>query len=281
MNTKPFFFSSLVTFALIVSYLQFKPSKNLILRFYDIGQGDSSLVTIPNNLRILIDGGPDSTILNKLGRDIGPINRSLTFGILTHEHSDHATGFKEALSYYKTNSLISSTNISQFDVYKQYTSRVAVAGDKITIPSYLHNVTLTVLWPPRELKSKNCGNYCFIDPTDLNDTSLVFLLEYGNFKALYLGDVTNKVLETLPDLGVINVVKVPHQGSAGSFLPEFYKKIKPKYAVIMVGQNNYGHPDLELINFLKSLGTKVLITKDIGDIFFKVTGDGEVAVTPD
>lgn len=274
-----FFLSALISFGLIFSYLQFKPHKNLVLRFYDVGQGDSSLVKILPNLSVIIDGGPDSTVLNKLGWDLGPLNRSLAIGILTHEHADHATGLKEVLRYYKTTFLLSSVDLSQNDTYLAGSERVAFAGDTMVLPSWGKNVLIKILWPPKEVKSKNCGQYCFVDPRDLNDTSLVFLLEYGNFKVLYLGDVTSTVLGVLPQTGPVDVVKVPHQGSAGSFLPEFYNKIRPKYAVIPVGKNNYGHPSLELVAFLESLGTKVLTTKDCGDINFEVTTGGEIKVT--
>jgi len=82
-----------------------------------------------------------------------------------------------------------------------------------------------------------------------NDSSIVLLVDYGTFEALLTGDISSKVQQRL-DLspyadiidGSIDVYKVPHHGSAGSFSEDFLDFIKPKFAVVSVGENQYGHP---------------------------------------
>ena len=52
--------------------------------FYDVGQGDSIFIETPGRKQILIDGGPDLTILEKLGRELPFWDRYIDLVILTH-----------------------------------------------------------------------------------------------------------------------------------------------------------------------------------------------------
>ena len=40
---------------------------DLTVAFFDVGQGDAVLITVGESTQILIDGGPDSSVLAKLG----------------------------------------------------------------------------------------------------------------------------------------------------------------------------------------------------------------------
>ena len=61
--------------------------------FFDVGQGDASLIKTVNGATILIDGGPDSIVsdLKKIGVT------SIDLMILTHPHADHVNGLLEVL----------------------------------------------------------------------------------------------------------------------------------------------------------------------------------------
>jgi competence protein ComEC len=91
--------------------------------------------------------------------------------------------------------------------------------------------------------------------TDLNDWSAVLHVTYGNNKFLFTGDA-----ETKSEADMINskqslkadVLKVGHHGSKSSTSAVFLKAVAPKYAVISVGKNSYGHPTKEILDRLKN-----------------------------
>ena len=82
--------------------------------------------------------------------------------------------------------------------------------------------------------------------SDINSNSLVFRLEYGRFRMLFMGDAGRETEERLladgDDLRA-NVLKVGHHGSAYGTTPEFLRAVAPRDAIISVGRNNlFGHP---------------------------------------
>jgi len=108
---------------------------------------------------------------------------------------------------------------------------------------------------------------------DLNDFSLVFLLKYGQFQALFPGDadagIQDEILLTNTTLKRIDILKVPHHGAKTSLRDDFLEKVNPKIAIISVGKNSYGHPSKEVIEKLSNLGIKIRRTDLEGEIRFK------------
>ncbi|MBR5047847.1 MAG: hypothetical protein IKX76_06385, partial [Eubacterium sp.] len=134
-------------------------------------------------------------------------------------------------------------------------------GDSLSIG----RVSFTCLHP-RE------GQVC----PDRNDKSLVLLLEYGDFRALFPGDLStdqeDKILESLDEK--ITLLKVAHHGSRYSTGEKLLSRLQPAYAIISVGAGNlYGHPHRELLNRLQSLGTQVYQTRKKGAICLDTDGE--------
>ena len=65
--------------------------------FFDVGQGDAILIETPQRQQILIDGGPSSAILEKLGDEMPFWDRMIDLIILTHPEHDHIAGLIEVL----------------------------------------------------------------------------------------------------------------------------------------------------------------------------------------
>ena len=108
---------------------------------------------------------------------------------------------------------------------------------------------------------------------DVNETSLVAMLEYDSRKILFTGDA-GKITETkLAKAGIledIDVLKVGHQGSKYSSTNEFLNKILPEYAVISVGKNSYGHPHPDAMQRLASAGARIFRTDSDGTITLEI-----------
>ena len=74
--------------------------------FLNIGQGDASLIKLPNNRSILIDGGPDNLVIRRLGETLPFYQRKIDLIILSHPHDDHLLGLIEVIKRYKIGALI-------------------------------------------------------------------------------------------------------------------------------------------------------------------------------
>lgn len=103
----------------------------------------------------------------------------------------------------------------------------------------------------------------------VNDSSIVVELSYGGTKYLFMGDATTTV-ENSRKWESVDVLKVGHHGSNTSTSTEFIEQIKPTYAIISVGKNNYGHPAESVLNNLKD--TTIYRTDEDGTIW--LTSDG-------
>ncbi len=136
------------------------------------------------------------------------------------------------------------------NMVKQKNSNVMVveAGQKINIEKYL---SFHVLWPDSQNK---------ITENVLNNNSLVCKMVYRNFSVLFTGDVEEiaekTILEKYKNMNILKttILKVGHHGSKSSSTQEFLNKIKPKIALIGVGENNnFGHPNDSVLERLRSL----------------------------
>jgi competence protein ComEC len=110
---------------------------------------------------------------------------------------------------------------------------------------------------------------------NINNTSIVLQLSFGNFDSLFTGDIDFDVEKqiNLSTSQQVKVLKVAHHGSKYSTGEEFLKKIKPQLAVISVGKNSFGHPTKEVIEKLSNLAIKILRTDQEGEI--EVVSDGK------
>ncbi len=72
----------------------------------DVNQGDSIFIETPSMRHILIDGGPDSSVLGKLGKLLPFFDKTLDVVILTHPDADHLIGLLSVLQKYKINYIV-------------------------------------------------------------------------------------------------------------------------------------------------------------------------------
>jgi len=139
---------------------------------------------------------------------------------------------------------------------------VVKRGDIIKIEN---TVKFQVLFPSDKLISENV----------LNNNSLVMKLYLKNLTMLFTGDIEEVAERELVKLYSNNelkadILKVAHHGSKTSSTIEFLKAVSPKIALIGVGENNkFGHPNSEVIERLKSLGTVIYRTDEMGEISIK------------
>ena len=111
-----------------------------------------------------------------------------------------------------------------------------------------------------------------LDEDNLNLSSLVIRIEFGNTSFLFMGDAEEENEKTI-SWPKADVLKVGHHGSSTSSSENFLQQVQPKYAVIMVGEDNsYELPKQETIDKLNKLGTQIYRTDEDGTI--QMTSDG-------
>jgi competence protein ComEC len=108
---------------------------------------------------------------------------------------------------------------------------------------------------------------------DPNLRAVVCLVSFGDTDVLLGADAESSVLLPLR-LPPVEILKVSHHGSADTQLPELLEELRPRVAVISVGDGNtYGHPTPETLAALAaSPGTAVYRTDRDGAVTIESDG---------
>ena len=107
---------------------------------------------------------------------------------------------------------------------------------------------------------------------DPHEHGVVLLASYGQFDALLTGDSESPV--TLPlRPPEVELLKVAHHGSSDEGLGELLRLVRPKIALISVGEgNDYGHPAPSTLSALASFP---------GLALYRTDEDGRITVESD
>jgi len=275
---KVFLWITLVlVFANLFAWLVFgyRPSGKLEVTFFDVGQGDSAFIVTPKGEQILVDGGPDSAVLEKLGHAMPFWDRDIDMVILSHPERDHVTGLFDVLRNYKVGTVVWSeldSGTSECkeweDLVKQENAQVvkAVEGTKLDLDNNPADY-IEILSPLADAKAT---------PGSQNDASVVAKLVWGRRSFLFTGDASIKEEEVLENEHAdirSDVLKVSHHGSKYSTDGTFLADVMPAAAVISVGRgNSYGHPNSEVLDLLKNYGITTERTDVNGDVTYETDG---------
>ncbi|GIW64542.1 MAG: metallo beta-lactamase superfamily lipoprotein [Patescibacteria group bacterium] len=254
----------------LTSYLIFlQIDKSTKIIFCNVGQGDAAYIRIENKTDVLIDAGPNKDVLSCLGKYMPFWDKEIELAFLSHSNKDHYQGFYYINERYKIKNFITTESPFVTNTYKQLINNLI--NKKTKIYYYFQREKINIgknnqfifFWPNKNLVS-----------SDDNDYSQIMIFKNNNFKILFTGDATSKILNNiLADNNFlnnkINIIKIPHHGSKYGINKKFLEVIRPDIAVISVGKNNsYGHPAKEVLNLLKALNIKIKRTDINGDIKF-------------
>jgi len=252
----------------------------------DVGQGDGIFIRTPNGSDILVDGGPDDSILNCLSSHMPFWDRTIELMVLTHPHSDHLTGLISVLNRYKVMHYVTENVENDTASFKRLQDALAVQGltAKYTTSGeridFADKTQLLTVWPTSDwlenLKLQDSKNLSAEGSSlDVNGFCLIQLLTFGNFKALLTGDAGSVAEEKIAaGVGKVTVLKVPHHGSKTGMSGYFLSEINPDLAIISVGANNrYGHPAKSALDLLSSHNIKTLRTDKDGEV--EIVTDGK------
>lgn len=278
---------SLLLVATLFLIISSEPDDLLHIIACDVGQGDAILI-IHQNDQILIDGGPNSDVINCLSRYVPFWDRKIEMVVLTHPQADHYAGLISVLRQYDVDTFMASQvdNSTQgYEVLKNIvgSEHVKVVNPHAGMAIRLGLIHLDVLNPSSEMLEGDPpagGLGTFETKRDLNDFSVTLRLTYGAFSGLFTGDLGPNVSRGLVEKGLVNNVyylKVPHHGSRNGLLQELLDAANPKLAVISVGKDNrFGHPHKEVLEMLNTKGVEVLRTDELGDVVIIADENGRI-----
>ena len=287
---KDVFRYALLTASLVIMLVN--PTRGLSITMIDVDQGDGIVIT-SSNRHMLIDGG--STSKKDIGKyRIIPFLKyngigSLDAVVLTHEDKDHMSGILELMDDMENGGIRIEELIlpevskdSRGDNYHLLEQR----AKELNIPTFYINTGETFemggasflcLNPELDMKTDGANAY-----------STVLFMKYGEFSALFTGDMeeegllnVNRVLRKLRSSDFdsfgfpenITLLKVAHHGSMYTTDEEFLSLTNPRIALISCGiDNSYGHPHKELLKRLENMGILVYRTDQSGAITVNVDG---------
>ncbi len=248
-----------IFFVFIVVFLfLFDFTNNLEVVFFDVGQGDSILIKSPYGQNILIDGGPDNKVLEKLGNNLSWYDKEIDLLIISHPHDDHIIGFIEIVKRYKVNKIIYTGVKHSSPGYLKLLKEIEKKEIPLVVIDQIQNIflgdncDLNILYPNESFLDKKVKN--------LNNNSIVSKLDCIGHKFLFTGDAEKEQEEEILNSGVdikADVSKLGHHGSNTSNTYDFLKTVNPTFAVIQVGaDNDFGHPKKSVLDFLDAENIK-------------------------
>ncbi|MBQ8295408.1 MAG: MBL fold metallo-hydrolase [Clostridia bacterium] len=266
------------------------------IHFLDVGQGDATLIELPDGKTALIDGGNGEQItatrilryLNALKID------TIDHLIASHADSDHCGGLDEVLKNKKVQkAYLPKSNTAVNEEYAEFYSAVlnencarvfsnrsiilqSTNADYPYVFSFLYPYTKDVEEDAEEL-------------ADNNESSSVIWLDYQGVSALFTGDAPQETEELLirdSKLGLFKnrgvhlesteILKVAHHGSKLSTCTEFLSYLNVDTAIISCGKDNeYGHPTEEVLSRLRKENATIYRTDESENIVITVSKTGQ------
>ncbi len=244
--------------------------ETMAVHFIDVGQGDSTIIQLPNGENMLIDAGNNGDIkiiqpyLEKLGVE------KIDYLIGTHPHADHIGAMDDVIKNYEIGELYMPKAQANTKTYRDVLTAIADKG--LIVKTAKSGV---VIFDKDGVKAEMLAP-CSETYKDLNNYSAVIKLTYNNTAFLFEGDAEdvseNEILQSGADVRA-DVIKAGHHGSSSSSTQAYIDAVKPTYAVISCGaDNDYGHPHRETVATFNDKGIEMLRTDIDGSIV--ITSDG-------
>lgn len=247
----------------------------MTIHFIDVGQGDSIFIDF-GEYEALIDAGnnADGTLVVNYIKPY--VDGDLDLVIATHAHEDHIGGLDNVIEVYQVDEIIDSGDHADTATFNDYLSAVSSEPNC----KYLADEDMSI----------DLGNGAKINiiealdgNSNINNDSVIALLDYNNFEALLPGDSESAAeAACLSKLYDVDLLKAGHHGSRTASSQAFLNVIKPETVIISAGTGNqYGHPHYEALQRFAGIGASVYGTFKSGSIVLTTYGNSYSLNTAD
>jgi competence protein ComEC len=258
-------------------------STTLRVTFLDVGQGDACVVELPHGHVMVVDGGGSFDPGFDPGQEVlAPFLwrrgiRRIDLVVLSHPHPDHANGLPFIVEQFAVGEIWTNGQPSALPAVDRL--RVAARDRKVPLGEpraiELGGVRVAPLGPLDE------RGHISPDPAwSENDNSLVLELDYAGRRLWFAGDVEQEAESVLAArASPVDLVKVPHHGSRTSSTAALVEALRPRLAVISVGERNrWGFPNGAVVERWRTAGARVVRTDRDGAVTVEVSGKGKWSV---
>ncbi|HET98118.1 MAG TPA: ComEC/Rec2 family competence protein, partial [Desulfurivibrio alkaliphilus] len=268
-------------------------SSNSRVTFIEVGHGQATVVELPGNRTVLVDGGGPATLSTDIGEQlIAPFLRHrrirrLTAVVISHPHADHYNGIPFLLRHFRPQTLWINGQPGVSPDYQTLLRTATDLGIEIAVPSGGEELV------SRELKEGGTARlYNLADfhrregggnssPEDsVNDQSLVIGYQHGDFLFILPGDIgmgqESRLLAELETTARATVLAASHHGRRTSMDPAFVATVAPRYIIV---SDDERRTDYRRVAKWQTMGAQTLTTGRDGSITCTVAG-GELTCQP-
>jgi competence protein ComEC len=260
--------------------LREQPRDVLRVAFVDVGQGDATLIDLPDGQFAVVDTGQGGRhpAVRELRELLAARRRSvIDLLVITHGHPDHYGGLLDLIDEVAIREIWLNGQLLTEERDGKMATLIASAmarGTRVRFAPELcgrsppfGGARIEVLWP--------CPRY---DPAlGLNDNSIALRVAFGRRSFILTGDLERDAERRLIAAGRVqpaDVLKVAHHGSKTSTSTAFTAAVRPSLAVISSGAGNrYGHPSPAVVQRLLDAGAEVHRTDIHGGVIISTDGE--------
>lgn len=291
-----------------------EPETKLQIWIPYVGQGDGTLVIMPNGKNLLIDAGPPGAGMTHLLPLLQKLKiQTIDALVVSHYDLDHLGGVPEiplgldgipntpddvkVIEVYDRggepwdNSPGYGSYLGSLEEWK--IPRISLkSGDTLTL-----DLGVSILCVAVNGIVSDGSSAPLITDISLpsysgreNAASIALLLEFGSFRYLTAGDLTgggmtdgfltpNVETEVAKVIGAVDALHANHHGSLSSSNIEFIQSTRPDFVFIQAGENNqYRHPHPSVLDQWNAISAEIYLTQENEHIGLGVFANGKVEI---
>lgn len=262
---------------------------DLEVDFWDVGQGDCSVIKLPGGRLILIDVGPRGCPLIEWLREGSRRSAAIEAVILTHNDADHTGSLPVLIQECRNRigTLWMLQDRPKADPIFQKTFRAALEGEREGCYRIETATRGQILWSDRArdytLRIVHPSFTQNILAADPNDTSAVIVLEQGGRNLItWPGDLQLRTAAAVLIGQPPTMMMGPHHGGPSDYPTKATRKrmteterprrmqemrdaaaaLKPEWNFVSVGsRNSYHHPRPGFLRLMASQGARVICSQ--------------------